>query len=60
MFRGVLELHVARPPMFDAAAIAFVKEQHADRPDIVWQGIETVRALAGVLKGGRIWHFCWN
>lgn len=56
----VLELAVSRPPADDQAALALAREQYAYCADIVDQGVGTVGALAGSLRGAASWYFWWD
>ena len=47
----VIECHVARPPVDDEDALALARAQYLYCADIVDQGMETVSALAGALRG---------
>jgi hypothetical protein len=57
------ELEAARPPLTDEDAEALAKEHFAfceDRVAQAGQGDDTVRALAGALKGSTAWYFWWD
>ncbi|MDR1796102.1 MAG: DUF4253 domain-containing protein [Clostridiales Family XIII bacterium] len=56
----IWELNVPYPPRTEEAAMALAVEQFAFCQDIVWQGMETVGALAGFLKGATSWYFWWD
>ncbi|HEX2089532.1 MAG TPA: DUF4253 domain-containing protein [Actinomycetota bacterium] len=53
-----LILGVRRPPVGAAMSNAVAAEQFAVCPDIVWQGVESIAALAEEIDGQRTW-FCW-
>jgi hypothetical protein len=56
----VIEMTVARPPMTKEAAMELAKEQFLYCPDIVYQGTESVEALAAGLLDARVWFFWWD
>lgn len=60
MSGDVLEFQVARPPATESEAIALAKEHYAYCADIVEQGVGSVGALAGALKGAKQWFFWWD
>ncbi len=53
-----LTLAARRPPRGTAMAEAVAAEQFAVCPDIVWQGTESIAALAEEIEGNAVW-FCW-
>ncbi|MFN8630651.1 MAG: DUF4253 domain-containing protein [Chloroflexota bacterium] len=56
----VLQFGVARPPRTLEAASAIANECFATCPDIVWQGLETMSALAADLVNRGVWWFWWD
>jgi hypothetical protein len=56
----VIECTVADPPQTPEDAIALANEQFVYCPDIVYQGAETIAALASGLKNGTTWFFWWD
>ena len=54
------ECFVERPPADDKAAMALALEQMAYAPDIVFQGIESIGALADSLRDTPVWFFWWD
>jgi hypothetical protein len=56
----IIELHVAQPPRERAQALALAYEQFAYCPDIVEQGVGTLRALAVSLLNASVWFFWWD
>jgi hypothetical protein len=58
--RDVLEMHVSRPPNTREEAMALAREQFLYCDDIVYQGTETLEALAATLLGGTTWFFWWD
>lgn len=57
---NVLNLRVARPPTTREAALALAREQFLYCDDIVFQGTETLSALAASLLDGEWWYFWWD
>lgn len=55
-----IELLVDRPPAAKDEALAVAREQFAYCPDIVWQGLETIGALAATQARSRLWYFWWD
>ena len=56
-----VELRVARPPTTRDAALALAREQFLySGGDLVFQGYETLRGLAGSLVGAETWYFWWD
>lgn len=53
-------LAVGRPPRDLATATAIAAEHMAFCPDIVWQGIGSIREYAPMLVGTHQWHFWWD
>ncbi len=53
-------LEFAAQAMSDEDALCVAKEQYALCPDIVWQGIGSVGALADSLKRSTVWFFWWD
>lgn len=56
----VWEMSVSRPPLTDEAAERLANEQYAFCEDIVTQGMESIRALASILKHAPVWYFWWD
>lgn len=56
----VIELEVQRPPTTKEQAIKLAEQQFIYCPDIVYQGTETIAALASTLLNGRVWFFWWD
>lgn len=56
----IIECTVERPPADRDAAVKLAWEQYVYCPDIVWQGVETVTALAATLLKNRYWYFWWD
>jgi hypothetical protein len=57
------ELELAKPPLTDADAEALAKEHFAFCEDRVVQAgadCDSIRALAGALKGSTAWYFWWD
>ena len=55
-----IELLVDRPPAAKDDALAVAREQFAYCPDIVWQGVGTIGALAATQVRSRLWYFWWD
>jgi hypothetical protein len=58
--RDVIELEVQRPPVTKQQALQLAAQQFIYCPDIVYQGTETIAALAATLLNGRVWFFWWD
>jgi hypothetical protein len=58
--RDVIELEVQRPPSTREQAIQLAEQQFIYCPDIVYQGTQTIAALASTLLNGRVWFFWWD
>jgi hypothetical protein len=58
--RDVIELEVQRPPTTKEQALRLAEEQFLYCPDIVYQGTESIAALAATLLNGRVWFFWWD
>ncbi len=58
--RDVIELEIERPPTTKEQALRLAEEQFLYCPDIVYQGTETIAALAATLLNGRVWFFWWD
>lgn len=56
----VLECTVSRPPVDAAEAMLLAKEQFVYCPDVVYQGTQTLAALAASLLHGKTWFFWWD
>ena len=56
----IWEMALTNPPTTEEEAEALAKEQYAFCPDIVDQGMETIRALASGLIGACTWFFWWD
>ncbi|POP44856.1 hypothetical protein CHU32_13260 [Superficieibacter electus] len=56
----VWEMSVSRPPQSDEDAEKLANEQFAFCEDIVTQGMESIRALASMLKNAPVWYFWWD
>jgi Domain of unknown function (DUF4253) len=56
----VIECRVVRPPVDDVGALTLARAQYMYCKDIVDQGVDTVGALAGALRGARQWYFWWD
>ncbi|MDQ3641045.1 MAG: DUF4253 domain-containing protein [Actinomycetota bacterium] len=55
-----IELLVERPPAGKVDALAVAREQFAYCPDIVWQGVGTIGALAASQARSPVWYFWWD
>ena len=58
--RDVIQYRVSRPPADPASAERLALEQFRYCSDIVHQGTETLRGLAGSLLGSDTWYFWWD
>ncbi len=56
----VLELEVLRPPTDKQQALLLAQQQFIYCPDIVYQGTQSIAALASTLLNGRVWFFWWD
>jgi hypothetical protein len=56
----VIELEVQRPPTTREQALQLAEQQFIYCPDIVYQGTETIAALASTLINGSVWFFWWD
>ena len=57
----IVEMRVARPPTTRQAAEALAYEQFVySGGDLVFQGTQTLLALASTLLAGRYWYFWWD
>ncbi|WP_442598590.1 DUF4253 domain-containing protein [Neobacillus sp. D3-1R] len=56
----VWELYVEHPPTTQEESEALAWEQFGFCPDIVYQGVGTVKELAGTLIHSRVWFFWWD
>jgi hypothetical protein len=56
----VIELEVQRPPVTKEQALQLAEQQFIYCPDIVYQGTESIAALASTLLNGRVWFFWWD
>ena len=56
----VIELEVQNPPTTKQQALQLAKEQFIYCPDIVYQGTQTIAALAAALLNGKVWFFWWD
>lgn len=56
----VIELEVRNPPTTKEQALQLAEEQFIYCPDIVYQGTQTIAALASTLMNGKIWFFWWD
>ncbi len=56
----VIELEVERPPTTPEQALQLAREQFIYCPDIVYQGTQSIAALASTLLNGRVWFFWWD
>ncbi len=56
----VIELEIARPPTTPEQALLLAQQQFIYCPDIVYQGTQSVTALASTLLNGRVWFFWWD
>lgn len=56
----VLECTVSRPPTDKEAAFRLAHEQFIYCSDIIYQGVESLYALAAQLINSRTWYFWWD
>jgi Domain of unknown function (DUF4253) len=56
----VIEVEVKNPPRTKEEALKLAEEQFIYCPDVVYQGTETIAALAATLLNGKIWFFWWD
>jgi hypothetical protein len=56
----VIELEVKNPPTTKQQALELAQQQFIYCPDIVYQGTQTIAALASTLLNGKIWFFWWD
>ncbi|GHI01093.1 DUF4253 domain-containing protein [Neobacillus kokaensis] len=56
----VWEFIVENPPRTREESESLAWEQFGFCPDIVWQGVGTVNALAGTLLDSSTWYFWWD
>lgn len=56
----VIELEIDRPPTTREQALQLAQQQFLYCPDIVYQGTQTIAALASTLLNGRVWFFWWD
>jgi len=56
----VVEMRVSRLPSDRAQALALAREQFLYCPDLVYQGVGSVEALAATLLGSHVWYFWWD
>lgn len=56
----VIEMEVERPPKTKEDALKLAEQQFIYCPDIVYQGTETIAALASTLLNGSAWFFWWD
>jgi hypothetical protein len=56
----VWELFVKNPPNTQGEAESLAWEQFGFCSDIVWQGVGTVKGLAGTLIHSSVWYFWWD
>ena len=56
----VIELEVRNPPTSKKQALQLAEQQFIYCPDIVYQGTQTIAALASTLLNGKIWFFWWD
>jgi hypothetical protein len=56
----VIELEIDRPPTTREQALQLAQQQFIYCPDIVYQGTQTIAALASTLLNGRVWFFWWD
>ena len=56
-----VEMRVARPPTDRESALALAREQFVySGGDLVFQGYDSLRRLAGALVNARYWYFWWD
>jgi hypothetical protein len=56
----VIELEIQHPPTTREQALQLAEQQFIYCPDIVYQGTETIAALASTLINGSVWFFWWD
>jgi hypothetical protein len=56
----VIELEVKNPPTTQEQALELAKQQFIYCPDIVYQGTQSIAALAATLLNGKVWFFWWD
>ena len=56
----IWEMKLDKPPVTDEEAEALAKEHYFFCGDVVWQGTQTIRRLASILKNATIWYFWWD
>ena len=56
----VIELEIQHPPTTREQALQLAEQQFIYCPDIVYQGTQTIAALASTLLNGRVWFFWWD
>lgn len=56
----VIELEVKNPPTTKEQALKLAEQQFIYCPDIVYQGTQSIAALAASLLNGKIWFFWWD
>lgn len=56
----VIELEVERPPTTPEQALQLARQQFIYCPDIVYQGTQSIAALASALLNARVWFFWWD
>ena len=56
----VIEMEVENPPKTKEEALKLAEQQFIYCPDIVYQGTETISALASTLLNGTVWFFWWD
>lgn len=55
-----IECLVSNPPTSREAALNLAKEQFLYAPDIVFQGVPSIEALAATLLNASVWYFWWD
>ena len=60
MTGSFVEMTVSRPPLDRERAMALAREQYLYCGDIVWQGTESLEALAASLIDAPVWYFWWD
>jgi hypothetical protein len=56
----VIELAVKNPPTTKEQALKLAEQQFIYCPDIVYQGTQSIAALASSLINGKVWFFWWD
>jgi hypothetical protein len=56
----IIECTVSRPPTTEEGAMELAREQFIYCSDIVYQGTESLSALAATLLNGKTWYFWWD